>query len=190
LFQNNFKTYKDYNEGELIKLYRKTGNTYYVGELYKRYTHLITVLTLKYLEDSIEAENAVMDIFEIMVLDLERHEIRNFSAWLYNVTKNHCLKKKQKQMASNVDNDMVHVVPMEKDGKKPQIRKESRYEELKRAIKKLDVQQQQCIKLFYLENKSYEQIEENTGFNQKQVKNYIQNGKRKLKSFLLENADH
>jgi len=45
----------------------------------------------------------------------------------------------------------------------------------------LSPEQRQCVTLFYLEKKSYQQISEETGFTMMQVKSYIQNGKRNLK---------
>ena len=49
------------------------------------------------------------------------------------------------------------------------------------SLKELNPEQQQCVTLFYLEKKSYQEISEATGFNLLQVKSYIQNGKRNLK---------
>jgi RNA polymerase sigma-70 factor (ECF subfamily) len=49
------------------------------------------------------------------------------------------------------------------------------------ALKELSSEQQQCVTLFYLEKKSYQEISEETGFTMMQVKSYIQNGKRNLK---------
>jgi RNA polymerase sigma-70 factor (ECF subfamily) len=48
-------------------------------------------------------------------------------------------------------------------------------------LNELNAEQKQCITLFYLHKKSYQQITECTDFNLQQVKSYIQNGKRNLK---------
>jgi RNA polymerase sigma-70 factor (ECF subfamily) len=45
----------------------------------------------------------------------------------------------------------------------------------------LNEEQKKCIELFYLEEKSYQQVSELTGFSMLQVKSFIQNGKRNLK---------
>ena len=42
-------------------------------------------------------------------------------------------------------------------------------------------EQRQCVTLFYLEKRSYNEIADTTGFSLMQVKSYIQNGKRNLK---------
>ena len=49
------------------------------------------------------------------------------------------------------------------------------------SLKELNPEQLQCVTLFYLEKKSYQEITESTGFSMLQVKSYIQNGKRNLK---------
>jgi RNA polymerase sigma-70 factor (ECF subfamily) len=57
---------------------------------------------------------------------------------------------------------------------------------LPEAIKKLSDEQRICIELFYLHEKSYQEVVETTNFSLNQVKSYIQNGKRNLK-IMLEN---
>ena len=49
------------------------------------------------------------------------------------------------------------------------------------ALKELNEEQKQCVTLFYLQKKSYQQISDETGYSMLQVKSYIQNGKRNLK---------
>ena len=52
---------------------------------------------------------------------------------------------------------------------------------LEEAIISLNEDQQKCIRLFYFEKRSYEDIEQMTDYNYKQVKSHLQNGKRNLK---------
>ena len=52
---------------------------------------------------------------------------------------------------------------------------------LETCISQLNNEQQQCIKLFYLEKKCYQEVSEQTGFALKKVKSFIQNGRRNLK---------
>ena len=51
---------------------------------------------------------------------------------------------------------------------------------------KLTDEQKTSVKLFYLENRSYADICDITGFALSKVKSYIQNGKRNLKSCILK----
>lgn len=50
------------------------------------------------------------------------------------------------------------------------------------AIRQLPPDQRTCIELFYLQEQSYQQVMAATGFDFKQVKSFIQNGKRNLKT--------
>jgi RNA polymerase sigma-70 factor (ECF subfamily) len=49
------------------------------------------------------------------------------------------------------------------------------------AIETLKNEQQQCVKLYFFEKKSYEEIQEQTGFTYNEVKSHLQNGKRNLR---------
>ncbi len=54
-------------------------------------------------------------------------------------------------------------------------------EKLEKCIETLVDVQQQCVRLFYLKEKCYKDIADETGFDPVKVKSYIQNGKRNLK---------
>lgn len=57
-------------------------------------------------------------------------------------------------------------------------------EALSSGIAMLSKEQSKCIELMYLKEKSYKEIASLTGYNLKQVKSYIQNGKRNLQKIL------
>ena len=58
------------------------------------------------------------------------------------------------------------------------------FDKLEKAIKSLKREQQICIKMLYLQNKTYAEVSEMTGYTMKQVKSYVQNGKRNLRNYL------
>jgi RNA polymerase sigma-70 factor (ECF subfamily) len=51
---------------------------------------------------------------------------------------------------------------------------------LEKAIAELPTDQRNCVELFYINQKSYKEITEQTGYDYNKVKSYIQNGKRNL----------
>ena len=57
---------------------------------------------------------------------------------------------------------------------------------LEEVIEELKEEQRECIKLFFMEEKCYQEIVVITGYPLKKVKSYIQNGKRNLKIKLME----
>ena len=66
--------------------------------------------------------------------------------------------------------------------------KEKSLELLENAIEDLKLEQKRCVKLFYLEEKSYQQISAELNLSLMQVKSAIQNGKRNIK-LQLEKQD-
>jgi len=61
-------------------------------------------------------------------------------------------------------------------------------EALKKCIGELKSEQKECITLFYLEEKCYQEIAEELNFDLKKVKSHIQNGKRNLKICMEQNG--
>ncbi len=59
---------------------------------------------------------------------------------------------------------------------------------LENCINELGMEQQLCIRHFYLAEKCYKEIVDITGFDINKVKSYIQNGKRNLKLCMERNA--
>ena len=186
------KSLHQHIDEELIELYKSCKGNEGVGILFKRYTHMVYAVCMKYLKDEDVSKDAVSQIFEKLLTDLKKHEIQFFKGWLHTVVKNHCymqLRTKPKEVSG-----MAPYV-METDGGLHQgapSLEEKQEEELKlqqmeAALTKLDQHQQQCIQLFYLEQKCYQEVATITGFTLNQVKSYIQNGKRNLKIIMLKN---
>lgn len=72
----------------------------------------------------------------------------------------------------------------EDDERKYLIERETNLDELSNALSQLNLEQQQCISMFYLQKRSYLEITELTNYTVMQVKSNIQNGKRNLKLIL------
>ncbi|MFP4555714.1 MAG: RNA polymerase sigma factor [Bacteroidales bacterium] len=187
LFKSRLQSLSD---KELIDRYKKRGDKEIIGVLFKRYTRFVYAVCLKYLKDTNESEDAVMQIFENLFVDLKNHTVLNFKSWLYTVSKNHSLHiiRGRKKGLPNDDNRLDgHRVFMENDNKLYHDNDdilEQRISELEKEISNLSDEQRICIELFYLKNKSYNEVACESGFTVKQVKSYIQNGKRNLKNSL------
>ena len=158
-----------------------------MGILYKRYSHLVLGLSLKYLKDEDEAKDAVMQVFEKLLSDLLKFNIEYFKSWLYTFSKNHCLmiiRTKQSKLKKEIDIQIHADSFMETESSlhpNSAAEKEKQYTQLEKAIEELSLDQKKCIELFYLKEKSYNEIVEITGYSMNEVKSFIQNGKRNLK---------
>ncbi len=187
--------YNHFSDNELITEYKNTKNNVFVGILYKRYSHLVLGLSLKYLKDEDEAKDAVMQIFEKLLSDLLKFNIEYFKSWLYSFSKNHCLmiiRTKQSKLKKEIDLQMHADSFMETETNSHLNKaeeKEIQYTLLEKAIDELNEDQRKCIKLFYLKERSYNEIVDETGYSLNEVKSFIQNGKRNLKIKLEKNSE-
>jgi RNA polymerase sigma-70 factor (ECF subfamily) len=141
-------------------------------------------LSLKYLKNKDEALDAVIQIFANLMKDLKKYKIEYFKSWLYVYSKNFCLmelRKRQSLLKKELElRDNVHLI-MDFSNPEHLQEKEKQISLLEKAIELLNSEQKRCIDLFYLQNKSYIEIVEITGFSNNDVKSHIQNGKRNLK---------
>lgn len=154
-----------------------------------RYKTLVYGVSLKYLKDRDEAKDAAMQIFEKLIGAIKAHEIENFKSWLYVTTRNHCLMqirarkgKFTEEFHGNImENQQLLHLEDETD-------LDNNLQRLEKCIETLVNEQKQCVYLFFIEEKCYKEVADQTGFNLNQVKSYIQNGKRNLKICMERNG--
>lgn len=184
---DNLKTLSDLPDHELILQYRNSRNPEIIAILFQRYTHLVYGVCLKYFDDPDDAKDAVMEIFEGLMDSLLKYEVDNFKSWLHSVTRNHCLMKLRKEKGIVMDMDKISQKIdrdfVEKEDNLHQEDDLERYkpEDLGPVLKSLKEPQRRCIELVYLEDKSYQEVCEITGYSMNEVKSHVQNGKRNLK---------
>ena len=151
-------------DAELVSLYKNTSDLKVLGQLYQRYMDLVYGVCLKYLKDSETAKDAVMHVFEELILKLKKHEVENFRSWLYQVAKNHCLM----QLRTPKNLKTVALPPLLMQNEEDVhlngvMEKEENFQKLEKCIASLSDEQRTMIKLFYLEGKCYNEIVEITG---------------------------
>ena len=171
---------------QLLAFYKEGNDLAVIGVLFKRYKHLVYGVSMKYLKNPDESQDAVMQVFEKLIPDLKKHTVLNFRPWLHTVAKNHCLmllrkKKSRGYEYSGAGETSLEVVEMNLLWHPEEAGKEATLQKLEAAIPQLNEEQRTCIELFYLQEKSYSDVSSITGFSMLQVKSYIQNGKRNLK---------
>jgi len=170
-------------ERELLQHYRATGDLEVLGRIYAPYMSLLYGVCYKYLNDADRSQDAVMQIFEELIAKLRKHEVDNFKSWLYTFSRNYCLmelRKDKRVTQVDIEEHMAESESLLEQGDKP-LWQESEFEKLETCMLTLNVEQERCVRLFYLEQKCYKDIVEETGYELNKVKSYIQNGKRNLK---------
>ena len=91
------------------------------------------------------------------------------------------LRKRQSTLKKELElKDNVHFI-MDLSDPEHLKEKEKQIILMEEAILLLNEGQRVCIELFYLKNRSYNEIVAATGYSANDVKSYIQNGKRNLK---------
>lgn len=155
--------------------------------------HLVYGLCLKYFKNREESQDASMLIFEKLIDAVKKHEIQNFKSWLYVLSKNHCLmtlrSKKTKGIEVDIETETTimestyQLHPMDENDLEDDLTK------LEKCISELQDEQKRCVEMFFLNKRPYQFIANETGFEIKKVKSYIQNGKRNLKICMESNSE-
>lgn len=171
-----------HSDADLIQAYQRTQDLNVLGMLYSRYMELVYGVCLKYLENTDMAQDAVMSIFEELIVKVTRHDILNFRSWLYTVAKHHCLMQlRAGKNRKYVKLDGENMYLEQDEHLKEMMEQEDQFKKLENCIETLAAEQKQAITLFYLEGKCYQEIADVTGTPWNKVRSYIQNGRRNLK---------
>jgi RNA polymerase sigma-70 factor (ECF subfamily) len=167
---------------ELVKLFKTSGDMEVLAVLYQRYMDLIYGVCVKYLKNTETAKDAVMQIFEELVEKLQRHEVDNFKSWLYTLAKNYCLMQLRTPKNLKTIEFKTDIMHSEEEVHLNGVMlKEENLQKMERCLQTLSAEQKVSVELFYLQNKCYKEIADETGLEWNKVRSYIQNGRRNLK---------
>ena len=168
---------------ELLDRFYIDHNNEWLGLLLERYILLLFGVCMKYLKNEEEAKDCVQQIFLKVITELKKYRVDYFKSWLYMVAKNHCLMRiRDRQGKIPVElTERYMSTPQEDSDMSGLLHNDHVIDLMSESLDELSVEQRQCVNLFYLQKKSYQEISEKTGFTMMQVKSYIQNGKRNLR---------
>lgn len=198
LFRKNpSNTLQSLTDEQLVKRYSQSHDQEIIGVLFERYTHLLFTVCYKYLQNDAEAEDTVMFVFEKLFEELKKTEVLNFRSWVYTLCKNQCLMQLRQRKSNDAAKEKMlalldeEIMEFESDlhlinGGSD----EHRIRYLEKALGELKNEQRQCIELFYINQKSYKEVELITGLTYNEVKSHLQNGKRKLKQIIERMDNH
>ncbi|WP_191906455.1 RNA polymerase sigma factor [Hymenobacter baengnokdamensis] len=191
------------SDQEVLARYRQGGNVAELGILYERHLPEVFAVCRRYLAPPDEdAQDAAMQLFEQLVGKLRTHSPDNFPAWLYATARNFCLmelRARQRGTASGgpllllpdaTDVEMAaarHLPSAEAEAEEATLH-EADLQALELALSQLPAEQRRCLELFYLEEKSYQEIGAATGLALNLVKSHLQNGRRMLRRELEKKA--
>jgi len=168
------------------------GNTSAFRGIVQRYKGLVFRLSLSYLNDPEEAEDACQEIFFKAFRSLRAFSLeRRFLPWLYAVAGNYLRTRFNR--ARRRDGKIVHAemesLPAGKDSDPPDLflREESR-RKIETAVASLPSNVRDAVHLYYFEGMSVEQVSLALGVGRENVKSRLLRARKKLKASLSEQA--
>jgi RNA polymerase sigma factor (sigma-70 family) len=189
-FIKNTSKINEQDDLSLIAAYQKGGDLEVLGALYNKYMHLVFGVCFNYFKDEEQSKDAVMQIFEELVVKLKVHQVQNFKSWLHVLSRNHCLmalRKSAKNPTVAMEDNFVEngdFVHLDIDDTK-----ETQLTIMEKCMETLTEEQRRSVDLFYLQEKCYKEVADITGYDMLKVKSYIQNGKRNLKICIEKNSE-
>ena len=158
------------------------------AELVNRYQAYVFTLTLRMIKSREDAEEVAQDVFVKAYRSLAdfRGESK-FSTWLYRIALNTAISdlRKQKKIIKSVEPELL---PTEIQDIQYSNEKEERLQQLYKAINHL-TEIERAIVMLYLEDKSYEEMEDILGINQNNLRVKMNRIKEKLRK-LTKSVEH
>lgn len=164
----------------------REGQRQALAALWDRYAHLLFGVCMKYMRDPERSKDLVLAQFEDLPALISKHAIRSLRPWLHTTMRNRCLMelRRSDRSVELVEQDLVDG-PYEED----RVLHEATLQQLERGMDELQVGQKECIRLFYFEKLSYQQVSQRTGASIAQVRSHLQNGRRNLRLILLRHVN-
>ncbi|WP_143308293.1 RNA polymerase sigma factor [Chitinophaga vietnamensis] len=184
---------QDATDADLIGEYKSSGRLELLAALYQRYMSLVYGVCLKYFDED-ASKDAVMQIFEELIVKVKQHEVQHFKSWLHVLARNHCLMKLRAMKNKESRQVSIDDHPVMENGETGHhengVTLEENLQAMEKCLETLPEEQKRSVDLFYLKEKSYREVSVITGYDMNKVKSYIQNGKRNLKICMEQQQQH
>ena len=171
------------SDEELMRLLQNGENSA-IGVLYERHSRLILSDCRRILRNGDAARDLTNEVF-VRVMRKRGLYLQgspgSFSGWLHRIAHNLCINHLKKSV-------IARSVPLEDEPSVPATAMRDNegfsVEQLEAALAKLSDKQRVCLKMFYIEEKSYDEIVRLTGMRPGDVRSAIQNGRLRLQRML------
>jgi RNA polymerase sigma-70 factor (ECF subfamily) len=149
--------------------------------LVRRYARRIFGVCRKIVNNDSVAEDATQDVFMKVFTQIDSFHGGAFRAWLWKIARNRCINYLKSPPASREvpADDLVENVADGDPGVDVESAEQS--ERIKKTLDLLAPEQRICLKLFYLDGWTCNEIVERTGFTPRAVKTHVQNGKLRFR---------
>jgi RNA polymerase sigma factor (sigma-70 family) len=167
------------DDGQLVERLRGEAGREALAELWRRHGARIRAGCLRVLRDPDAAEDVAQDTFLRALQHLEEYRPGDFAGWLWTIARNLCFNRLRSALVRR-----EIQWPKEFDVSGPEGRGARDREEAERVLALLEAlpeRQRVVLKLFYLDERTYDEIVRMSGFSMREVKSAIQNGRRMLR---------
>lgn len=177
---------KDYtllSDAELVDGYRNHADMKCMEALYQRFHKKAFGVAYAVLRNKEESVDVMLAVFEKIMRELPRAEVREFAGWMYVLTRNECLMRlrSDKRRAAR-EQLFANNISKEEELEFEFFQEKSNA--LKNALAMLSETQRLCVELFYFQQKSYREVSEELGIDTEAVRSQLQNGRRNLKNLM------
>jgi RNA polymerase sigma-70 factor (ECF subfamily) len=155
-------------------------------QLYKQYCDGMLIVALRFMKDTMEAEDIVQEAFikAFSRLDQYRAEV-SFGAWLKRIVVNRCIDvlKSKKQRLVELEEHHLKVVDT-KDSDEWLVDDEITIEDVKTAIEELPEKYKYVVMLYLIEGYDHSEISEILNITEVASRTQLSRGKQKLQTLL------
>ncbi len=163
--------------------FRVNGDTKSLERLFQAFRHLIFLICFKILKNRHDAEDVTNDMYIVLNDKLKENQVEYFKAWLSQMTRNKCYNiiRDRGRERDRFEKFKIESPSFMESGRLWGLRGDNDISNvIKRCLKKLSSEQQQCLEGFFYDERSYHELADHLGLSYKQVKSHLQNGRRKL----------
>lgn len=180
---------KNLSDKELLLRIEKHTEIEAIGILLERYSHLIVMVCLKYIDES-GAAAATQKILQQLNIDLQNYHIDNLNNWVYRLVRQYCQAQR-----TSLSTPLLSQSKRESTGEDPlpatnistwsSAEKEKIIGRLQTVFNTLAKEEQDCITQFYIEGKTFEEIALKKNLPAEIIKKNIREGKRKIQAAII-----
>lgn len=155
-------------------------------QLYRQYCDGMLIVALRFVKDTMEAEDIVQEAFikAFSKLDQYRAEV-SFGAWLKRIVVNRCIDvlKSKKQRLVELEEHHLNVVNA-KDENEWLVNDDITIEDVKLAIEELSEKYRYVVMLYLIEGYDHSEISEILNISEVASRTQLSRGKQKLQTVL------
>ena len=186
------RRYRKLTDEQLARAFTESGVEAYFDELFERYHVLIYGYCLHLTRQRERSKDLTLVTFDKARREMSGAAPEQFRHWLFTLCANACkrsLRDTQREERAaraweRLESLNARTVDNEAFPEERYARERRRDRLLREGLQTLSAEQRRCLELFVYERKSYREIADITGYSRREVSNYLQNGRLRLKRWI------